>query len=74
MGKHSTVLDLFARWGVVVGAIFLYIATFIPRKYWRGSFSVPGGFGLVLGALVATLAVLTLNKGVAATGAVLFLV
>lgn len=73
IGKHSTLLDTFARWGVFIGGIFLYLVTFIQVRSLRSLSSQRGGLGVTVGTLVAVLMVFGLNNAFMAAGAIIFI-
>ena len=70
VGKHSEILDTFARWGVILGTIFVYLVTFLPVR-------IPGAGKLRFGIRLAMLAAVTftfgLNTGFASAGLMLYL-
>lgn len=74
IGKHSTLLDGFARWGAVFGAILVYLVTFVQVRALRAFSSVPGGAGAAIGSLVAVLLVFGLNKHFMTAGITIFIV
>jgi hypothetical protein len=74
LGKHSTILDAFARWGVLFGGILTYLVFFLPISALRSGNLVPGGAGAALGTIVAIFFVLVFNKHFAAAGIVIFIV
>jgi hypothetical protein len=73
VGKHSTLLDSFARWGVLIGAILLYLVSFRQVRALRLLSSVPGGVGAALGTLIAVLMVFGLNNVFMAAGIIIYI-
>lgn len=71
VGKHSTFLDAFARWGAILGTILVYVMTFHTLRDVRRR---QGAFGVAIGTLIATFGVLGLNKHFSAVGIILFIV
>ncbi len=45
VGKHSAILDRFAQYGVVVGALFFFLIAYYPLRMLRNT-RVPIGLGL----------------------------
>ncbi|TKZ17447.1 hypothetical protein FAP39_14260 [Shimia litoralis] len=74
VGKHSTILDAFARWGVVIGAILVYLVSFVQIRALRSLHAVSGGAGVALGTLAAVLLVFGLNKHFMAAGITIFII
>lgn len=74
VGKHSTLLDAFARWGAVFGAILLYLVSFVQFRALRAYSGVPGGAGAAIGSLAAVLLVFGLNKHFMGAGITIFIV
>lgn len=74
VGKHSTLLDSFARWGGLVGMILLYLVSFIQIRALRSLSFVPGGAGAALGGLIAILMVFGLNNVFLAAGIIIYIV
>ncbi|WP_369611770.1 hypothetical protein [Marinobacter sp. RI1] len=73
IGKHSTLLDTFARWGFFIGGVFLYLVTFTQVRALRSLSSQRGGLGVILGTLIAVLIVFGLNNAFMAAGAIIFI-
>ncbi len=73
IGKHSTLLDSFARWGVFIGGVLLYLVTFTQVRSLRSLSSQRGGLGVILGTLIAVLMVFGLNNAFMAAGAIIFI-
>jgi len=74
LGKHSTLLDAFARWGVLIGAILLYLVTFLQVRALRSLSSMRGGAGAALGALIAVVMVFGLNNVFMAAGIIIYII
>lgn len=74
VGKHSTLLDTFARWGVLIGAILLYLVTFLQVRALRSLSSMRGGAGAALGALIAVVMVFGLNNAFMAAGIIIYII
>ncbi|MDT7526308.1 O-antigen ligase family protein [Pseudidiomarina sp. GXY010] len=70
IGKHSEILDTFARLGIFFGVIFVYLMIYIPIRYLGISMRTNG---LVLASLVCMAAVTFMNNFVASQGMALFL-
>lgn len=74
VGKHSTLLDSFARWGALVGAILVYLVSFSQIRALRTLSSVPGGAGAAFGTLIAVLMVFGLNNVFMAGGIIIYII
>lgn len=74
LGKHSALLDAFARWGALIGAILLYLVIFRQIRALRSLSSVPGGAGAAFGTLIAVLMVFGLNNVFMAAGIIIYIV
>ena len=74
VGKHSTILDAFARWGLVIGAVQVYLISFVQIRALRSLHAVSGGAGVALGTLAAVLLVFGLNKHFLAAGITVFVI
>jgi hypothetical protein len=70
LGKHSSVLDNFARYGILVGLMFLYTLVYLPLRVLRRSNS---HYGLALSVTFVTVSFATLNNVFASFGYVLFI-
>lgn len=70
VGKHSEVLDNYARWGVIYGSIFVYLIAFLPV---RAMLMLRDNFGAPLAMLAAIVVVFGLNSGFANAGVMIFL-
>jgi len=70
IGKHSEILDAYARWGVVFGSVFVYLVTFLPLRVLRADKT---RFGAGLAMLVAVLLAFGLNSGFAVAGLMLYI-
>lgn len=73
IGKHSTFLDGFARWGGGIGWVQVFLVSFIPFRACKSLSGVEGGEGAALGALVAVIMVLTFNKHFMSAGVIIFI-
>ncbi|SEK50203.1 hypothetical protein [Halomonas daqiaonensis] len=69
-GKHSAILDNFARWGVFFGSVFVYLVTF-PAV--RVMCSNKRYFGVGLSMLAAVAVIFGMNNGFAAAGLMLYI-
>jgi hypothetical protein len=74
IGKHSTLLDTFARWGGAIGLIFLYIVSFLQIRALRYLSSISGGVAAALGSLAAVLMVFGLNSAFMSAGIIIFII
>lgn len=74
VGKHSTLLDAFARWGVVFGAALVYLVSFVQLRALRALHAVSGGAGVAFGTLAAVWLVFGLNKHFMAAGITIFII
>lgn len=74
IGKHSTLLDDLARWGLVIGGILLYLVSFLQLRAIKQFSKTTEGFGAALGALFAVILVFGLNKHFMAAGIIIFLI
>lgn len=74
LGKHSALIDSFARWGVLIGFILIYLVTFRQIRALRSLSSVPGGAGAAFGTLAAVLMVFGLNNVFMAAGIIIYIV
>ena len=70
VGKHSTFLDGFARWGVIFGGILVYLVIFPAVKFMREN---KQEFGVGLAMFVAIIVIFGLNDGFAAAGLMLYI-
>lgn len=69
IGKHSEILDGFARWGPIFGGIFLYLISFPAFRAMRGR---NNSFGMGLALFIATTVIFGMNSGFAAAGLMLY--
>lgn len=69
VGKHSQILDGFARWGVFFGGLFVYLISFPAFRAMRGS---NHSFGMGLSLFVAITVIFGMNNGFAAAGLILY--
>jgi hypothetical protein len=69
IGKHSQILDGFARWGVIFGGIFVYLISYPAFRAMRGS---KHSFGVGLALFVAITVIFGMNNGFAAAGLMLY--
>lgn len=70
IGKHSAVLDVFARYGVLIGIIFFILITIVPL---RAIGFANGSYGLAYSILLVTLFIAFLNNISASMAPILFL-
>ncbi|MEK9940345.1 MAG: hypothetical protein VW548_05200 [Methylotenera sp.] len=70
VGKHSQILDAYARWGIFFGCIFVYLLVFLPIKLLK---KPQNNFGCVMAVLVSALSVFILNNGFSAAGLMLYI-
>lgn len=70
LGKHSSILDNFARWGAVFGGIFVYLIVFPATRILRRN---KRDFGAGLAMLAAVAVIFGLNNGFAAAGLMLYI-
>lgn len=73
VGKHSTILDTFARWGFVFGAIFVYLISFQQIRALRPLLFVRGGLGVALGSSVSIIMVFGLNNVFMSAGIIIYI-
>ena len=71
VGKHSEILDAFARWGVFFGIMYTYIVVASPV---RMLFAKRSHFGAPIALIVGVLVIFGLNSSFAAAGAMMFIV
>jgi hypothetical protein len=71
VGKHSEYLDTYARYGVLVGSIFVYLLTYLPVRMMRG---MRDNFGLAFSVLVIMVLMPMLNNVFASLGVMLFII
>lgn len=69
VGKHSSYLDSYARYGILIGSTFVYLLTYLPLRMMRG---MRDNFGLALSVLVIMILMPLLNNAFASLGVVLF--
>jgi len=74
VGKHSTILDTFARWGGVLGAMFVYLISFQQIRALNQLLFVRGGVGMALAAFVAVMMVFGLNNVFMSAGVVVYII
>lgn len=70
VGKHSEYLDTFARYGVLVGSIFVYLLTYLPIRMMRG---MRDNFGLAFSVFGIMVLLPLLNNVFASLGVILFI-
>lgn len=70
VGKHSEILDNFARWGFFFGGIFLYLVVFPAVRLMRRN---KRDFGVALAMLAAIVIIFGLNHSFAAAGLMLYI-
>lgn len=71
IGKHSEILDTFARLGVFLGFMFIYLMLYIQIRYLGRSTRING---LAIASMVCMVAVTFMNNFVASQGLALFLI
>jgi len=71
VGKESHFMDMFARWGVLVGLINVYTVLFLPWRLLRSPYYESSA---TVGIFVAAVIVFLLNNAFMAAGAVLFVI
>lgn len=70
VGKHSAYLDTFARYGVLVGSVFVYLLTYLPVRMMRG---MRDNFGLAFSVLAIMVLLPLVNDVFASLGVMLFI-
>jgi len=70
VGKHSEYLDVYARYGVMVGSVFVYLLTYLPVRMMRG---MRDNFGLAFSVLAIMVLLPLLNNVFASLGVMLFI-
>lgn len=70
VGKHSEYLDTFARYGVLVGSVFVYLLTYLPVRMMRG---MRDNFGLAFSVFGIMVLLPLLNNVFASLGVILFI-
>jgi len=70
IGKHSEVIDSFARWGIVFGGIFLYLVAFPVVRLLRRE---NRDFGVALAMFAAIVIIFWLNHSFASAGLMLYI-
>lgn len=72
VGKHSSILDTFARFGIIFGTVFVYLIAYLP---WR-AIQVAGArhFGVPFAMLIAIALTFGLNSGFMGLGVMMFIV
>ncbi|WP_286710587.1 hypothetical protein, partial [Brevundimonas sp. UBA2497] len=70
VGKHSAYLDAFARYGVLIGSVFVYLLTYLPVRMMRG---MRDNFGLAFSVFGIMVALPLLNDVFASLGVMLFI-
>lgn len=70
VGKHSAYLDTYARYGVLVGSIFVYLLTYLPVRMMRG---MRDNFGLAFSVLAIMVLLPLVNDVFASLGVMLFI-
>ena len=70
VGKHSAYLDTYARYGVLVGSVFVYLLTYLPVRMMRG---MKDNFGLAFSILSIMVLLPLLNDVFASLGVMLFI-
>ena len=70
VGKHSAYLDTYARYGVLVGSVFVYLLTYLPVRMMRG---MRDNFGLAFSVLAIMILLPLVNDVFASLGVMLFI-
>ncbi|MBL4680824.1 MAG: hypothetical protein JKY88_08895 [Pseudomonadales bacterium] len=70
VGKHSEILDTYARWGIVFGSIFVYLISFLPMREMR---KLTSNFGAPFATLVVVAFIFGLNNAFSAAGVMLYI-
>ncbi|MCZ6828289.1 MAG: hypothetical protein O7F73_01630 [Gammaproteobacteria bacterium] len=70
IGKHSAYLDNFAQYGILVGAVFMYLLMFLPIRFLR---QCEKHYGLALAIFIVALSFPMLNNVFGAYGLILFI-
>ncbi|MDP3379038.1 MAG: hypothetical protein Q8S53_11785 [Brevundimonas sp.] len=70
VGKHSAYLDTYARYGVLVGSVLVYLLTYLPVRMMRG---MRDNFGLAFSVLAIMILLPLLNDVFASLGVMLFI-
>jgi O-antigen ligase len=70
VGKHSSYLDRFARYGLVGGAVFMYLLLYVPVRMMK---RMHAGFGMAFSVFVIALLFPTLNTVFMGFGTALFI-
>ena len=70
LGKHSAYIDNFAQYGIVIGAVFMYLLMFLPVRFLRQN---ERHHGLALAIFVVALTFPMLNNVFGAYGLILFI-
>ena len=70
VGKHSSYLDRFARYGVVIGSLFAYLLLYLPVRMMR---RMDAGFGMAFGVFVIALLFPLVNTVFMGFGSALFI-
>lgn len=70
IGKHSSILDKFARYGIFIGAIFAYTVFYLPLRYIK---YVSSNFGLVFAIIFITIGFSFLNNITMSFGFMIFI-
>ena len=70
LGKHSAYIDNFAQYGIVIGAVFMYLLMFLPVRFLRQN---EKHHGLALAIFIVALSFPMLNNVFGAYGLILFI-
>lgn len=70
VGKHSAILDAFARYGAFVGSAFVYLMLYLPVRMMKG---MRVNFGLALSIFVSMFLLSLLNNVFGSLGVMLFI-
>lgn len=70
VGKHSAYLDTYARYGLLIGSIYLYLMIYLPIRLMRG---MRDNFGLAFSILSIMVLLPLLNDDFSSLGVMLFI-
>lgn len=70
VGKHSAYLDTYARYGIAVGSVFVYLLTYLPVRMMR---RMRDNFGLAFSIFAIMILLPLLNDTFSSLGVVLFI-
>jgi O-antigen ligase len=70
IGKHSSILDTYARFGIVLGSIWAYLLFFLPVAYAK---RLQNNFGAAFAFVIALGFIFIFNNSFATSGVMIFL-